>query len=494
MNFLGNYEILAKALNGDVVTYTIRVYNAGEVDGYASLIKDLLPVGLEFVETTDQTSEYYGIWNIDKMTDENGQEREVISTDHLAKGKGKELNSVEGDANYTANLLRALDDSKNVSDTEPKNPDYRDVQVLCRVKEQTNKVLVNYAQISADTDKNGNEIDDKDSTPDNLPKDGPHEDDEDLEKVQVKGPGKYNLVLVKEDKNGEQLNSTAEFEVTTNGKTETKKITGRLTIAENVTIDADHLTEDVYVIKETKAPDDYCKFDGTITITVTKKEKDDGTGYEKSVKYTVVDSKGNDITNKKDANVYLNNDGNIYVEVKNYEEPEIHKGVKDVTNQDSGYNADEVHTWVIESDIPSNLDNYKLYDIVDNIDYRLKFEGTNKVVVKIGNTTLKEGTDYKISFVENTNGVQNKTTSGKLTLTFLDTENGMNASTTLKNNQGKKIQVIFNTTFAKDENGNLLATLGEQIPNQAKLEYINTSSDNKVTKESEKPEVHSLEG
>ena len=162
-----------------------------------------------------------------------------------------------------------------------------------------------------------------------------------------------------------------------------------------------------------------------------------------------------------------------YVEVKNYEEPEIHKGVKDVTNQDSGYNADEVHTWVIESDIPSNLDNYKLYDIVDNIDYRLKFEGTNKVVVKIGNTTLKEGTDYKISFVENTNGVQNKTTSGKLTLTFLDTENGMNASTTLKNNQGKKIQVIFNTTFAKDENGNLLATMGEQIPNQAKLEYIN---------------------
>ena len=475
---------------GDYVLYTIRVYNAGEVDGYASLIKDLLPVGLEFVETTNQTAEYYGIWNIDKMTDANGQEREVISTDHLAKGKGKELNSVEGDANYTANLLRALDDSKNVSDTEPKNPDYRDVQVLCRVKEQTNKVLVNYAQISADTDKNGNEIDDKDSTPDNLPKDGPHEDDEDLEKIQVKGPDKYDLVLVKEDKNGEQLNSTAEFEVTTNGKTETKKITGRLTIAENVTIDADHLTEDVYIIKETKAPDDYCKFDGTITITVSKKQTSDGKGYEKSIKYTVVDSNGNDITNKKDANVYLNEDGNIYVEVKNYEEPDIHKGVKDVLNQDSGYNADEVHEWVIESDIPSNLGEYKFYDIIDDIDYRLKFEGTKKVVVKIGNTTLKEGTDYKISFVENANGVQNKTTSGKLTLTFLDTENGMNASTTLKNNQGKKIQVIFNTTFAKDENGNLLATMGEQIPNQAKLEYINTSSDNKVTKESEKPEIH----
>ena len=475
---------------GDYVLYTIRVYNAGEVDGYASLIKDLLPVGLEFVETSDQNAEYYGIWNIDKMTDENGDEREVISTDHLAKGKGKELHSVQGDANYTANLLRALDDEKSVSDTQPRNPDYRDVQVLCRVKEQTNKILVNYAQISADTDKDGNEITDKDSTPDNLPKDGPHEDDEDLEKIKVRTPDKYSIVLVKEDKNGEQLNSTAEFEVTTNGKTETKKVTGRLTIAENVLVDADHLTNDVYVIKETKAPDDYCRFDGTITITVTKKQKADRTGYEKSMKYTVVDSKGNDITNKKDANVYLNEDGNIYVEVKNYEEPEIHKGVKDVTNQDSGYDADEVHTWVIESDIPSNLNDYKLYDIIDDIDYRLKFEGIEKVIVKIGSTTLKEGTDYKISFVENADGVQNKTTSGKLTLLFLDTENGMNASTTLKNNQGKKIQVTFNTTFAKDENGNLLAGMGEQIPNQAKLEYINTSNDNKVTKESEKPEVH----
>ena len=470
---------------GDYVLYTIRVYNAGETDGYAAEIKDHLPDGLEFVDTTDEKAEYFGIWNIEEIVDG----RQVISTNILAKGKGKEKDTVEGDDNYRANLLRALKDEE-VSDSIPRNPDYRDVQVLCKVTSKTKDILVNYAQISKDTDSKGNEIDDKDSTPDNLPKDGPHEDDEDLEKVTIKTPDKYGLVLVKEDKDGKQLNSKAEFEVTTNGKKETKEITGRLTIAEDVVIDGSHLTDDVYVIKETKAPDGYCEFDGIITITVSKKEKADGTGYEKSIKYTVVDSKGNDITNKKDANVYLNEDGNIYVEVKDYEEPEIHKGVKDVENQDSGYNADEVHEWVIESDIPSNLDDYKFYNIVDDIDYRLKFEGTNKVVVKIGNTTLKEGTDYKITFVENTSGVQNKTTSGKLTLTFLDTENGMNASTALKNNQGKKIQVTFNTTFAKDEKGNLLAAMGEQIPNQAKLEYTNSSSDNKVTKESEKPEVH----
>jgi len=115
----------------------------------------------------------------------------------------------------------------------------------------------------------------------------------------------------------------------------------------------------------------------------------------------------------------LNDDGNIYVEVKNYKEPEIHKGVKDVTNQDSGYNADEVHSWVIESGIPKNVDDYKFYDIIDDIDYRLKFEGKENVTVKIGNTKLTEGTDYKITYTENATGVQDKTKSGTLTLTFI---------------------------------------------------------------------------
>ena len=472
---------------GDYVLYTIRVYNEGEVNGYASKIKDTLPIGLEFVVGNE---EYNGKWNLDGI-DSDG--RQVVSTTWFAKGQGAELNAVEGDENYKANLLYALKKDGAISTTEPENPDYLDAQVLCRVTENatSDRVLVNYAQIADDSDENGNPIDDIDSTPDNFVNpDRDFEDDEDFERIKVRAPGQYDLVLIKEDKDGEQLNSTAKFEVTTNGQTEEKEITGRLTIAKNVPVDADHLTDDVYVIKETKAPDEYCEFDGTITITVSKKVKDDGSGYEKSMKYTVVDSKGNDITGNKDANVYVNDDGNIYVEVKNYKEPEIHKGVKDVTNQDSGYNADEVHSWVIESDIPKNIDEYKFYDIVDDIDYRLKFEGTENVTVKIGNTKLTEGTDYKIAYTENATGVQDKTKSGTLTLTFIDIENSMNASTRLKNNAGEKIQVTFKTTFAKDENGKLLAAMGEQIENQAKLEYTNSSSDNKIVKESEKPEVH----
>lgn len=468
---------------GDYVLYTIRVYNEGEVNGYASKIKDTLPIGLEFVVGNE---EYNGIWNLEGL-DADG--KQIVSTTWYAKGQGAELNSQPDDTNYKANLLKALNKEGAISNTKPANPDYLDAQILCRVTENatSDRILVNNAQISDDSDENGNPIDDIDSTPDKWI-DG--EDDQDIERIKVRTDGKYNVVLIKEDKDGKQLNSTAKFEVTKNGIKEEKEITGRLTIAENVPVDADHLEDDIYVIKETKAPDEYCEFDGTITITVSKKEKADGSGYETSMKYTVVDSKGNDITGKKDANVYLNEDGNIYVEVKNYKDPEIHKGVKDIKNQDSGYNADEIHSWVIESDIPKNIEEYKFYNIVDDIDYRLKFEGINNVTVKIGNTKLAEGTDYKIAYTENATGVQDKTKSGTLTLTFIDTDNSINTSDKIKNNAGEKIQVTFKTSFAKDENGNLLAAMGEQVENQAKLEYKNSSSDNKVVKESEKPEVH----
>ena len=75
-------------------------------------------------------------------------------------------------------------------------------------------------------------------------------------------------------------------------------------------------------------------------------------------------------------------------------------------------------------------------------------------------------------------------------LTFIDLDNSIQASDRIKNNAGNKIKVTFNTTFAKDENGKLLAAMGEQINNQAKLEYTNTATDNKVVKETERPEVH----
>ncbi len=131
------------------------------------------------------------------------------------------------------------------------------------------------------------------------------------------GKGKYDLVLVKEDESGVQLNSKATFEV--NGVE--KEVIGQLEIAKDVPITDDNLTKvDTYVIKETKAPDEYCEFDGIITITVTKKKENDEYKIDK-VTYKVTDSDGNDITEETGdkVNVYLNSDGNIYAKVKNYQ-------------------------------------------------------------------------------------------------------------------------------------------------------------------------------
>ncbi|MCI8654529.1 MAG: DUF11 domain-containing protein [Clostridia bacterium] len=129
--------------------------------------------------------------------------------------------------------------------------------------------------------------------------------------------GKYNVVLVKEDENGEQLDSTATFIVDGVEKT----VTGKLTIASDVQITKDNLSRtDTYTIKEKTPPDEYCEFDGIITVSVTKKETDDGYIAENAT-YIVKDEQGNDITSSTGdtVNVYVK-DGNIYVEVKNYPE------------------------------------------------------------------------------------------------------------------------------------------------------------------------------
>ena len=193
--------------------------------------------------------------------------------------------------------------------------------------------------------------------------------------------------------------------------------------------------------------------------------------------------KGKDL-NSQGKKVYQ--DDEDYDHITLQDEPKIHKGVKSVDNQDSGYGADEEQTWVIESDIPRNIEEYTKYNIIDNIDYRLKFSGIENVIVKIGDTELVKDEDHTITYTENPNGVTNKTNSGTLKLVFISNNEMSNK---LKANSGDKIKVTFKTKFAKDENGKLLALLGEEVENQAKLQYTNSSGEEKEEK-SEDPEVH----
>ena len=58
---------------GDIVEYTIRVYNEGEVAGYAEEVEDDIPEGLVFLPD-NEINQKYG-WN---LYDENGKETDNV--------------------------------------------------------------------------------------------------------------------------------------------------------------------------------------------------------------------------------------------------------------------------------------------------------------------------------------------------------------------------------------------------------------------------------
>lgn len=197
--------------NNDVVTYTIRVYNEGEQAGYAKEISDDIPTGLVYLPD-NETNKKYG-W---KLYDKNGQETTDINqavsvkTDYLSKEKSE--------ARKENNLLNPYDKNAEISkETGKLNPDYRDVQIAFKISEDSltkdttkkdERQIINTAEITDDEDKDGNPVDDIDSTPGNN-KDG--EDDIDKEKVYVKY---FDLALKKdlvkivitEDGNSREIN------------------------------------------------------------------------------------------------------------------------------------------------------------------------------------------------------------------------------------------------------------------------------------------------
>ena len=204
---------------GDIVTYTIRVYNEGEIAGYAKEIIDTIPNGLEYV-LDNETNTRYG-W---VLCDENGNELEnqtdiahakSVKTDYLSKDKSEE-------GNYDA-LLEAFDKTKDASTVS-----YKDVQVVFRVVKpivtdttvNNDRTVINIAEIYDDEDENGNPVDDTDSEPNNKDE-NPNQDDTDKEQLIVK---ELDLALRKYvvKSNGKTVNMapTADSTPLKNGETD----------------------------------------------------------------------------------------------------------------------------------------------------------------------------------------------------------------------------------------------------------------------------------
>ena len=175
----------------DIVVYNLRVYNEGEIDGYASEIKDHLPPYLEFVDS--DFNEQYG-WEVS----EDGR---TVTTRYLENAKIKaaewipQQNIIDGKTHNQYNLY------------------YKEVPIMCKVKDtaKTSENITNIADITEYLDENKKPVNDRDSQEDNvnLPEDDNlpgykddetgeyipgQQDDDDFEKVIVK---EFDLALRK---------------------------------------------------------------------------------------------------------------------------------------------------------------------------------------------------------------------------------------------------------------------------------------------------------
>ena len=161
---------------GDRVIYSIRIYNEGKIDGYATKITDYLPEGLEFVEGSllNQAMGWTAQKNADGTT--------TVTTTHLS-----------------GRLLTAFDLAENnlIENSVA-------IQIECVVSDtaEANAILTNIAEITEAKDINGNTFD-RDSTPGTIngAVDGSYkdneissgatyipgqEDDDDFEKIKIR--------------------------------------------------------------------------------------------------------------------------------------------------------------------------------------------------------------------------------------------------------------------------------------------------------------------
>ena len=162
-----------EVITGNVVEYTIRIYNEGDIAGYAEEVADDIPDGLKFLPENATNTEYrWVMYDKDGNVTENVEEAVEIRTDYLSKEKEE----TEGE-----NLLQAFNPNAEIGE---ENSNYRDIKVAFEVIEpnESDRIIVNSAQITEDGDENGNSVEDIDSIPDEW-NDG--EDDQDREYIKL---------------------------------------------------------------------------------------------------------------------------------------------------------------------------------------------------------------------------------------------------------------------------------------------------------------------
>jgi len=159
------------------------------------------------------------------------------------------------------------------------------------------------------------------------------------------------------------------------------------------------------------------------------------------------------------------------------EEVEIEKDVTQIGQKEDSVDAGALHTWIIQSSMPSGLATGQKYEITDTLDYRLDFMGNVCVTVSEAESKaedeplkiLTEGEDYTLSVtttnVAVTEGETEKTyTVDKFSVSL--TALGMQKAAGT-NGKNPEIRVYFDA--AVNDN----AAPSERIPNDAHVDYTN---------------------
>jgi len=187
---------------GDIVTYKIRIYNEGEIDGYATEIADYIPEGLGYLMNHKTNTE--NLWH--PVVDGTNQTMKLVGTNgfytdeasvanlelddffgvtalkdvEILKGKAKIYSTAlenEKIKAYDKELTSTDIDSTDTWQQSTNGTDglyYREVEVTCIVLAENSYdgILRNIAEIQKDKaiDKDGNiiKIGDRDSTPNNV--------------------------------------------------------------------------------------------------------------------------------------------------------------------------------------------------------------------------------------------------------------------------------------------------------------------------------------
>ena len=159
----------------DVVTYTFRIYNEGEIDAIAKEIMDDIPAGLEFLPDDELNK---NVWTMYKKVDQKTDKTvEFDGKNYELTDKASEADIIVTDS-IKGNVIKAFDG---------KNLDFKEVKANFKVVEPktSDRIVTNHAQITKQTDSNGNPVIDRDSTP-NVWEEHPRDDDQDIENIKVR--------------------------------------------------------------------------------------------------------------------------------------------------------------------------------------------------------------------------------------------------------------------------------------------------------------------